>query len=68
MVGWLWFAIGGSHVSVRLPRPHASKHIIREEKRSCCMMFKDYEGTCILKNSNNNVHRQIIYYKYCNVL
>jgi len=29
--GWLWFAIGGSPVSDRLPRPHAGKHIIREE-------------------------------------
>jgi len=29
----LWFTIGGSHVSDRLPRPQASKHIIREEKR-----------------------------------
>jgi len=27
----LWFAIGGSLVSDRLPRPHATKHIIREE-------------------------------------
>jgi len=31
MAGWLWFVIGGSHVSDRLSRPHASKHIIREE-------------------------------------
>jgi len=31
MIGWLWFAIGGSRVSDRLPRPWASKHIIREE-------------------------------------
>jgi len=33
LIRWLWFAIGGSHVSDRLkPRPHASKHIIREER------------------------------------
>jgi len=31
LIGWLWFAIGGSHVSDRLPRPHGCKHIIREE-------------------------------------
>jgi len=31
MIGWFWFAIGGSHVSDRLPRPLASEHIIREE-------------------------------------
>jgi len=24
LIGWLWFAIGGSHVSNGLPRPHAS--------------------------------------------
>jgi len=35
LIEWLWFAIGGSHVSDRLPRPHTSKHIIREEKRPC---------------------------------
>jgi len=29
----MWSAIGGSHVSDRLPRPRASKHvIIRDEK------------------------------------
>jgi len=31
LIGWLWFAIGRSHVSDRLPRPHTNKHIIREE-------------------------------------
>jgi len=31
LIGWLWFAIGGSHVSDRLPRPQTSEHIIREE-------------------------------------
>jgi len=30
MIGWLWFAIGGSRVSDRLPCPRASKHNIRE--------------------------------------
>jgi len=35
---WLWFAIGGSLVSDRLPRPHASKRIIREEER-CLFTF-----------------------------
>jgi len=30
-IGWLWFAIGESHVSDRLPRPRASKNVIREE-------------------------------------
>jgi len=28
----MWSAIGGSHVSDRLPRPRASKHVIRDEK------------------------------------
>jgi len=32
----LWFAIGGSHVSDRLTRPHASEDIIREEKWCRC--------------------------------
>lgn len=31
VIVWLWFAIGQSHVSDKLPRPRASKHIIREE-------------------------------------
>jgi len=31
LIGWLWFAIGGSHVSDRLPRPHASNDVAREE-------------------------------------
>jgi len=25
LIGWLWFAIGGSHVSDRLPRPRHQK-------------------------------------------
>jgi len=44
-----WFAIGGSVVSDRLPRPRASKHIIREEmtqqERLKATLIKDYEGT-----------------------
>ena len=36
IIGWLWFAIGGSHVSDRLLRPHGIKRIIREEMRWCC--------------------------------
>jgi len=40
LIGWLWFAIGGSPVSDRLPRPH----IIREVKRCRCKR----EGEVIL--------------------
>jgi len=36
LIGWLWFAIGRSHVTDRLSRPHSSKHIIRKEKRYRC--------------------------------
>lgn len=31
LIGLLWFAIGRSHVSDMLSRPHTSKHDIREE-------------------------------------
>jgi len=31
MTAWLWFPIGGSHVSDRLSRPHANIQVIREE-------------------------------------
>jgi len=31
IIGWLWFAIGGSHVSDRLSHPRASNHINRVE-------------------------------------
>jgi len=46
MVGWLWFAIGRSHVSGRLSRPRASKRIMREEGGEV-ILIKNNEGTCI---------------------
>ena len=36
LIGWLWFAIGGSHVSDRLPRP---RHHGREEMKSKGELF-----------------------------
>jgi len=46
---WLWFAIGGSHVIDRLSRPHASKHIMREEmslqEGREVILIEDYNGT-----------------------
>jgi len=40
---WLWWC----HVSDRLPRPHASKHVIREEMslQDEVILMKDYEDT-----------------------
>jgi len=50
---WLWSAIGGAHLSDRLPRPHASKHIIHREERALqeegeIFLIKDFEVTCML--------------------
>jgi len=56
--------IGWSHVSERLPRPHASKHIISEEislqDRGEVILIKDYKGTWIKKD----VHNYIKHYKF----
>jgi len=31
LIGWLWFAIGGSHVSDRLLGPQVSTHHLRRD-------------------------------------
>jgi len=49
LIVWLWSAIGGSHVSDRLPRPHASRRFIGDEMSLQegweIIFIKDYEGT-----------------------
>jgi len=52
LIGWLCFAIGGSHVSDGLPRPHRSKHIIREEMLLQVILINDYEAHELNKNIN----------------
>jgi len=44
LIGWLWFAIGGSHVSDRLPRPHHQR--------------RDAEGgeVILIQDQNNDLH------------
>jgi len=43
-----WFTIGQSHESDRLPRPYASKHVIRKETSLQdgreAILIKDYEA------------------------
>jgi len=53
LIGWLWFAIGGSHMSDRLPRPHASEHVIREGKKFHCKRNGKFSADELKKN---NVH------------
>lgn len=49
LTGWLWFAIGQSHVSDRLSRPCASKRVIGEEmllqEGKEVILIKDHECT-----------------------
>jgi len=46
LFGWLWFAIGRSHVSDRLPRPRGSKHVIRDvAARGEDILIKECEVT-----------------------
>jgi len=48
LIGWLWLAIGGSHVSDRLSRPHGSKHHQRRDVESLRKLrllgFNGHEG------------------------
>lgn len=51
----------------------APVNLIRKEKRCCCSREgKSFNyklwGHIHLKNNNNDVHRYIIYNKYCNIL
>jgi len=43
LIGWLWFAIGGSHVSDRLPRPHYQRREEMLQEGGEDILIQDYK-------------------------
>jgi len=53
LIGWLWFAIGGSHVSDRRPRPlmPVNKRWDEQQERGDIILIKDYKAHTFKKRT-----------------